>query len=464
MAQQEVIPSWLIKWTRMQYKDPVLQSCFVAELRSEATEAVLRLDHDCDISAVTDLREREYDTPALYLHRCTTQSLIPSAQGYARRLAAHPLSAVPAMIKTSTLMTRVLMESPTSIEDSPEGKVAVYLIQRAPPKIEDEMVDYPDDFGADWTMAPVHVPSLTGIVQNSGQATREEESEGEEGDSHDSEYSDGEGQNTVVLTMRPVVPPPSQGTYVRAEVEMIARSYSTFRGSESGPQEEDAHYVESSPPGTPIVFTPLNLTAPLPFVSSSLEKYKEMSSLAANFRLCEVSALYHRSLDIVEIQGTSQEVILAKARAAYVQLRTPLVVEDFSYDSKEYPGIPGPYVKSILGACNPAKLYEMLRHLGARTMYMTARYAYIDDFGVIVFTSRMIGRLVPPGGGTPSSVDFITCPHGANQSYGVMGYEERLKFNPRLFALYRLDQFLSRRWKTNIGRIKINGYPSNQVF
>lgn len=54
------------------------------------------------------------------------------------------------------------------------------------------------------------------------------------------------------------------------------------------------------------------------------------------------------AIDLPEIQGSHEEIAKAKAKAAYEQLKTPVIVDDCSLRIHRFGGLPGPYVKWFL--------------------------------------------------------------------------------------------------------------------
>lgn len=50
------------------------------------------------------------------------------------------------------------------------------------------------------------------------------------------------------------------------------------------------------------------------------------------------------SLDLTEIQGTSEEIISDKLRRAIKKVNAPVICEDTSLCFEAYKGLPGPYM------------------------------------------------------------------------------------------------------------------------
>ena len=58
----------------------------------------------------------------------------------------------------------------------------------------------------------------------------------------------------------------------------------------------------------------------------------------------------HHKADLPEIQGTSEEVAISKAREAFKIVQKPVIVEDVSLFFTALNGLPGPYIKHFLDA------------------------------------------------------------------------------------------------------------------
>src|SRR6056300_283473 len=98
------------------------------------------------------------------------------------------------------------------------------------------------------------------------------------------------------------------------------------------------------------------------------------------------------SLDIVEIQGTMEEVARDKVMKAYEQLKEPCVVEDISLCFGDTM-LPGPYIKDFL-RLDKRVLVEMSQLLGHATLY--CHIVYHDGQDIHVFCGMLEGRMKLP--------------------------------------------------------------------
>ncbi|WFD43697.1 adenylate kinase [Malassezia psittaci] len=55
-----------------------------------------------------------------------------------------------------------------------------------------------------------------------------------------------------------------------------------------------------------------------------------------------------KELNVPEVQGSTQEVALAKCRSAAEQLQGPCLTEDTALGFTALKGLPGPYIKDFL--------------------------------------------------------------------------------------------------------------------
>ena len=65
-------------------------------------------------------------------------------------------------------------------------------------------------------------------------------------------------------------------------------------------------------------------------------------------------------IDLDEYQGTSEEIVLKKAKLARTYTDNPILVEDVSLGFNAYAGLPGPYIKDFLQKLKPEGLYKMV--------------------------------------------------------------------------------------------------------
>jgi XTP/dITP diphosphohydrolase len=94
----------------------------------------------------------------------------------------------------------------------------------------------------------------------------------------------------------------------------------------------------------------------------------------------------HRSNDIAEIARE-------KARYAFRQLNTPLIVDDTGFFIDALEGFPGPYAAYILHTIGNAGILKLMEGISARNARFTTGIAYADERGIQVFTGTLEGMI-----------------------------------------------------------------------
>lgn len=124
------------------------------------------------------------------------------------------------------------------------------------------------------------------------------------------------------------------------------------------------------------------MTAPvneLNFITGNRNKLAEVTAI-----LHGVVDLHSKALDLVEIQGTIEEVTIAKCRQAARQIKGPVLVEDtcliFNALSNEAvggdPQLPGPYIKWFIKAMGVKQLPKLLAGFEDKSAQAVCTFAY----------------------------------------------------------------------------------------
>lgn len=148
---------------------------------------------------------------------------------------------------------------------------------------------------------------------------------------------------------------------------------------------------------------------------------KELNFITGNpNKLAEVRAILSASaphitltsqpLDLVEIQGTVEEVTLDKCRRAAAAIQGPVLVEDTCLRFRAMKELPGPYIKWFMLALGPQELYKMLEGFEDKTVTAVATFGYSAGPGSepVLFQGRTEGRLVRSRG--PTVFGELSCP------------------------------------------------------
>jgi non-canonical purine NTP pyrophosphatase (RdgB/HAM1 family) len=108
------------------------------------------------------------------------------------------------------------------------------------------------------------------------------------------------------------------------------------------------------------------------------------------------------ALEIPEIQSLDvREILEAKAREAYRQLQTPLIVDDVSLVIDELKGLPGPLIKWFLTTIGPEGICRLADTTHTRRATALVGIGYCDENGFQAFVGEGRGRIAdtPAGSG-----------------------------------------------------------------
>lgn len=92
------------------------------------------------------------------------------------------------------------------------------------------------------------------------------------------------------------------------------------------------------------------------FVTGNAHKVEEFSAIAKKYGFEFVA----QKLDVPELQGTPEEVAIAKCRAACKIYNGPVLTEDVSFIVNAWNGLPGVYIKDFLTSVGPEGFVKML--------------------------------------------------------------------------------------------------------
>ncbi|CAD5222268.1 unnamed protein product [Bursaphelenchus xylophilus] len=179
----------------------------------------------------------------------------------------------------------------------------------------------------------------------------------------------------------------------------------------------------------------------LVFVTSNLKKLAEVKQILSGFDVT------HHKVDLLEVQGSYEEVVKAKAKQAYKELGIPVIVEDTSLCFNAFGGLPGPYIKYFLENLGPLGLYKMLAGFEDKSAKAVCIFAYCEsaEKEPIVFEGICDGQIVTPRYNTAEPFGWDPCfePKGFNKTFGEMNPEEKHQISHRSRALDKLKQFFS---------------------
>ncbi|KAH9833820.1 inosine triphosphate pyrophosphatase-like protein [Rhodofomes roseus] len=176
------------------------------------------------------------------------------------------------------------------------------------------------------------------------------------------------------------------------------------------------------------------------FVTGNANKLKEVRAILAQSGV-EIDS---QELDIPEVQGSTQEVAIAKCKRAAELLGGPCITEDTALCFEALNGLPGPYIKYFMKEIGHDGLNKLLIGFPTTNAWALCTFAYSAGPGTepILFEGQTDGRIVPARGETKFGWDPVFEPKGFDQTYAEMSAEVKNKISHRYRALEKLQEYL----------------------
>jgi len=180
-------------------------------------------------------------------------------------------------------------------------------------------------------------------------------------------------------------------------------------------------------------------TKTLNFITGNKNKLAEVKAI-----LGDVVDLQSQSLDLVEIQGTSDEIAKDKCRRAAVAVNGPVLTEDTAVEFHALKGLPGPYIKWFMEALGHTGLNNLLSAYDDKSATAVCTFAFSAGPGEepILFQGRTQGKIVPARG-SKSTFGFDPIFEYEGQTYAEMEKVEKNKISHRYKALAKLKEWLA---------------------
>jgi non-canonical purine NTP pyrophosphatase (RdgB/HAM1 family) len=152
----------------------------------------------------------------------------------------------------------------------------------------------------------------------------------------------------------------------------------------------------------------------------------------------------HLRLDLLELQSLDlEEIIEHKAREAFKQVNSPVLVEDVSLTFNVLGRLPGPLIKWFLTELGNKGLCRLLEGHKDRGATAKVVFGYYDGKNLSVFDAEMKGSIAKsPRGKRGFGWDPIFIPEGWNKTWAEMTTEEQAETSMRKIALKKLEDFL----------------------
>ncbi|KAG5636968.1 hypothetical protein H0H81_006272 [Sphagnurus paluster] len=180
----------------------------------------------------------------------------------------------------------------------------------------------------------------------------------------------------------------------------------------------------------------------LVFVTGNANKLKEVKEiLSQGGHPIEIDS---QSLDIPEIQGTTQEVAKDKCRRAAEITGCACITEDTALCYAAFNGLPGPYIKYFMQSVGHEGLNNMLAGFPTKAAWALCTFAYSAGPGSdpIIFEGRTDGSIVPARGPKVFGWDAVFEPEGTGLTYAEMPSEQKHGLSHRGKALEKLRAYL----------------------
>ncbi|CEJ94559.1 Putative Inosine triphosphate pyrophosphatase [[Torrubiella] hemipterigena] len=173
------------------------------------------------------------------------------------------------------------------------------------------------------------------------------------------------------------------------------------------------------------------------FITGNANKLKEVKAVLEPH--VEVSS---QAIDLEEIQGSIEEVTIAKCTKAAVLANGPVLVEDTALSFNALNGLPGPYIKWFLSDIGLDGLNNLLAAYPNKEAEAICTFGYCAGPGEppILFQGRVQGKIVPPRGGRNFGWDPIFEYEG--KTFAEMDVVEKTKISHRGKALDKLQSWL----------------------
>jgi XTP/dITP diphosphohydrolase len=156
----------------------------------------------------------------------------------------------------------------------------------------------------------------------------------------------------------------------------------------------------------------------------------------------------HIALEVPEYRSNDiAEIARGKARFAYRQLKTPLIVDDTGFFIDALGGFPGPYAAYVLNSIGNAGILKLMEGISDRNARFTTGIVYADEQGTQVFTGTLEGKIaLSPRGDNGFGYDPIF--ETGNKTLAEYSIEEKSRVSHRARALSAFhDWFIAQRGK-----------------
>jgi non-canonical purine NTP pyrophosphatase (RdgB/HAM1 family) len=173
------------------------------------------------------------------------------------------------------------------------------------------------------------------------------------------------------------------------------------------------------------------------FVTGNSNKVKELKRILG-------IELGHQEIDIPEIQSLDlEEVVVAKAKAAYAQIGSPIIVEDTSLTFHALGKLPGTFVKFFAEELSYQGMCQLLEGKSDRSATARACIAFYDGEIIKTFLGECRGSIAEaPRTGPGFGFDCIFIPEGYQTTWSEMDSEIKDTMSHRGSAARAFAEYL----------------------
>jgi inosine triphosphate pyrophosphatase len=161
--------------------------------------------------------------------------------------------------------------------------------------------------------------------------------------------------------------------------------------------------------------------------------------------------LSHRAVDVDELQSLdARAVVEAKARAAYQQIGSPVIVEDTALYFDALDRLPGTFIKWFELELGYERICQLLDGFEDRSASAEVYYCYYDGSKAEFFSHSVHGEIPERPRGTKGfGFDPIFIHAGMDRTRAELDQEEQDRLSPRHGALMKLKTYLLAANRTN---------------
>lgn len=174
------------------------------------------------------------------------------------------------------------------------------------------------------------------------------------------------------------------------------------------------------------------------FITGNKNKLAEVQAI-----LSSTIDVQSQKLDLIEVQGTLEEVTLDKCRRAAEQIQSPVLVEDTCLCFNALKGLPGPYIKWFMESIGHDGLNNMLAAYEDKSARAVCTFGYSAGPGSepILFQGVTDGKIVPARG--PANFGWDAVFEYEGETYAEMEKAAKNKISHRFKALEKLQAWFA---------------------